>query len=387
MSGQAVSFSFKSSLLGAHQAEADSEGGDTEASGLLNTRGVVLGWVWDLQQLPQACYPALFVLQTIALLLGNRLRGNPMHVHCLLTADANFTAGVPSTFDVGECVHGFENLSTSDKQMLNTAAVVLLVLYSLELVARCWVHSKNAWSVALLWPLAVYCVSFAIVMFLPVPFYSYIYWTSLRLCDVLAKLEIFVCFARSWKSVLRAITPFLLFMYVSVVIGTTALNLDAVPVQGERYEVTLYASSGLVLGVVPWSPSCQDTPCWKRSYFGTITDGMFSLFQVYTGDSWAEAIVWPSVAYFREQSSLHALMVMVGFAFYIIVTTFIIANFITAVVVDAVSRQMEAEEGIELDKTPRVLSEILQELAEIRARLTNLEAVAAAGMTSRGGCC
>jgi len=76
--------------------------------------------------------------------------------------------------------------------------------------------------------------------------------------------------------------------------------------------------------------------CHGVEYFGTFTRAWFSLFQVLTGDSWAEAQARPLLFGWDDYGGASALITVAFYVSFIVLNTFILMNVFVAVLLDKV---------------------------------------------------
>jgi voltage-gated sodium channel len=97
------------------------------------------------------------------------------------------------------------------------------------------------------------------------------------------------------------------------------------------------------------------------THFGNLGRSLFTLFQVMTGEA------WPDIA--REVMAKHP-SAWIFFVLYILVSTFVVLNLFTAVVVSAMEPERREEAAV--DATLLVeLRTLRAEIAELRNQLSN----------------
>merc|ERR1719482_2437952 len=74
--------------------------------------------------------------------------------------------------------------------------------------------------------------------------------------------------------------------------------------------------------------------CVGEENFGKFSKSLYSMFQVLTGESWAEAIARPVFSDFDDAVGLRRLGSALFFVSYVIVTSFVLANVVVAVLLD-----------------------------------------------------
>jgi len=153
-------------------------------------------------------------------------------------------------------------------------------------------------------------------------------------------------------SVLRALRILRALRLVSVVPGmrrvVTAL-LSAIPAM---------ISIILLLGMVLYIGAVLTTELYGAStpqYFGDLGTSLFTLFQVMTGEA------WPEIA--RDVLPAHP-MAWLFFVVFILVSTFVVLNLFTAVVVSAMEPEQREESAVH--------AELLEEVRALRGEIEQL---------------
>jgi voltage-gated sodium channel len=135
------------------------------------------------------------------------------------------------------------------------------------------------------------------------------------------------------------------------------------------------ASIVMLLGLVNYVGAVLATELYgptAPAHFGNLARSLFTLFQVMTGEA------WPDIA--REVMADHP-TAWIFFVIYILVSTFVVLNLFTAVVVSA----MEPERREEAAVDATVLNELRTLKAEIAALRAELSERETAGSTQGGG--
>jgi len=173
-------------------------------------------------------------------------------------------------------------------------------------------------------------------------------------------------------SVLRAMRVLRIFRLVSVVPAmrrvVTAL-LSAIP--GVSSVALLMLLVFYVFSVMATKLFGEAFPTW----FGTVGESMYSLFQIMTLESWSMGIVRPVMEKFPN-----AWILFVGF---ILITSFAVLNLFIAVIVNAMQEQHAAEveeerQAIE-DIAHKERETISAEIAALRAELSAIRRLAESG--------
>jgi len=120
----------------------------------------------------------------------------------------------------------------------------------------------------------------------------------------------------TWVSMLMA-----LLLYTSGVFVTMFLGKDCRKELNGHYEYTIWTAEGFdrITFEDGWGDKCV-------SYFGSLNDSMFTLYQVITGESWASAVVRPVL--------FHGPWMILFFLIFQFLTTFGLLNVIVGVVVE-----------------------------------------------------
>lgn len=153
-------------------------------------------------------------------------------------------------------------------------------------------------------------------------------------------------------SVLRALRILRALRLISVVPGmrrVVAALLSAIPAM---------ISIILLLGLVLYIGAVLTTELYGAStpqYFGNLGTSLFTLFQVMTGEA------WPDIA--RDVLSQHP-MAWLFFVVFILVSTFVVLNLFTAVVVSAMEPEQREESAVH--------AELLTEVRALRAEIEQL---------------
>jgi len=162
--------------------------------------------------------------------------------------------------------------------------------------------------------------------------------------------------ARSGLSVLRALRILRSLRLVSAVPGMKRV------VSGLLSAIPAMMSIVLLLGLVLYVGAVLATELYGATtpkHFGDLGTSLFTLFQVMTGEA------WPDIA--NEVLPLHP-TAWIFFVVYILISTFVVLNLFTAVVVSA----MEPERREESEAEARLLAEVRAlrgEVAAIREEL------------------
>jgi len=168
--------------------------------------------------------------------------------------------------------------------------------------------------------------------------------------------------ASSGLSVLRALRVLRVLRLVSAVPGMKKV------VSGLLTAIPAMMSIILLLGLVLYVGAVLATELYgptSPAYFGDLGDSLFTLFQVMTGEA------WPDIA--NEVLVQHP-SAWIFFVLYILVSTFVVLNLFTAVVVSAM--EPERQEELTLDH------EVLREIRELRAEVAALRAESGPSVTA-----
>jgi len=76
--------------------------------------------------------------------------------------------------------------------------------------------------------------------------------------------------------------------------------------------------------------------CLGDEYFGTFSKSLYSFFQVLTGESWSEMVARPAMWYFYDEP-LKVVGGGIFFVSYVLITAFMLANVVVAVLLDKMS--------------------------------------------------
>ncbi|HLT09865.1 MAG TPA: ion transporter [Micromonosporaceae bacterium] len=164
--------------------------------------------------------------------------------------------------------------------------------------------------------------------------------------------------ASSGLSILRALRIVRALRLVSAVPGMRRV------VDGLLRAIPAMVSIILLLGLVLYVGGVLATEMYGPTapqHFGNLGRSLFTLFQVMTGEA------WPDVA--ADVLAYHP-YAWIFFVIYILVSTFVVLNLFTAVVVSAM--EPERQEEIKLDET--VLAELRALRAEVQALRVEREA-------------
>jgi hypothetical protein len=82
--------------------------------------------------------------------------------------------------------------------------------------------------------------------------------------------------------------------------------------------------------------------CFGFDYYGTFFSSLYTLFQVFTGESWSEACVRP-VLYYYEKNNFKTLGVSVFFISFGLVNSVVLINVVVAVLIDGISKGNEGD--------------------------------------------
>ena len=128
------------------------------------------------------------------------------------------------------------------------------------------------------------------------------------------------------------------------------------------------ASIVMLLGLVNYVGAVLATELYgptAPTHFGNLGRSLFTLFQVMTGEA------WPEIA--REVMAIHP-TAWVFFVIYILVSTFVVLNLFTAVVVSAMEPERREEAAV--DATLLVeLRTLKGEIAALRVELSDREII------------
>jgi len=164
--------------------------------------------------------------------------------------------------------------------------------------------------------------------------------------------------ARSGLSVLRALRILRSLRLVSAVPGMKRV------VSGLLSAIPAMMSIVLLLGLVLYVGAVLATELYGHStprHFGDLGTSLFTLFQVMTGEA------WPDIA--NEVLPQHP-SAWVFFVVYILISTFVVLNLFTAVVVSA----MEPERREESEAEARLLAEVRALRGEVEAMRAEIRA-------------
>ena len=102
--------------------------------------------------------------------------------------------------------------------------------------------------------------------------------------------------------------------------------------------------------------------------FGTLADSLFTLFTVMTLEGWVDGVVKPIMEKFPRA--------WIFFITFIVVTTFMVLNLFIGVVVNAMQREHEKAEKLELEHEREIVHEetepILKEILNLKAEVAEL---------------
>jgi len=101
-----------------------------------------------------------------------------------------------------------------------------------------------------------------------------------------------------------------------------------------------------VEGVMVSSVSARQI-CYGSEYYGTFTRAWFSLFQVLTGESWAEVVARPIIFGWEDYGPVSVFISALYFISFVLVNSFILFNVFVAVLLDKVVSGGEEDEGAE----------------------------------------
>lgn len=213
-----------------------------------------------------------------------------------------------------------ESVMASLPGVLHAVDRIILLIFIVELALRLYAHRLNffrdPWSV----------FDFVIIAIALVP-------------------------ASAGLSVLRALRILRALRLISAVPGMKRV------VSGLLSAIPAMLSIVLLLGLVLYVGAVLGTELYGTTspeHFGDLGSSLFTLFQVMTGEA------WPDIA--REVLPSHP-SAWIFFVLFILVSTFVVLNLFTAVVVSA----MEPEHREEMQIEERVLDEIRALRAEIEA--------------------
>jgi voltage-gated sodium channel len=106
----------------------------------------------------------------------------------------------------------------------------------------------------------------------------------------------------------------------------------------------------------------------KPELFGTLGDSLFTLFTVMTLEGWVDGVVKPIMEKFPRA--------WIFFVTFIVVTTFMVLNLFIGVVVNAMQREHEKAEKLELEHEREIVHEeaapILTEVRSLKAEVAEL---------------
>ena len=86
----------------------------------------------------------------------------------------------------------------------------------------------------------------------------------------------------------------------------------------------------------------------KGRYFGTFLRAMLTMFQVMTGDSWAEGVSRPIMEWYPDNGQ--RVLVQMYFVSYILIVGIILTNVVVAVLLEKMTMDEDVEEVAEEDQ-------------------------------------
>jgi len=116
--------------------------------------------------------------------------------------------------------------------------------------------------------------------------------------------------------------------------------------------------------------------CFGLGYFGSFSTAWYTMFQIMTGESWSEGVVWPLLDYYGGRPGSpgnHAVRFGVGvfFVSFVIFSQFILLNVVVTVLIDGMNQAVDEttdvdetkEEPTQVDSKPKIL-ELLKKIQD-----------------------
>jgi hypothetical protein len=106
--------------------------------------------------------------------------------------------------------------------------------------------------------------------------------------------------------------------------------------------------------------------CYGIGYFGSFVTSLYTMFQILTGESWSEGVVWPMLDYYggKEGTAPNHLVrysVMAFFTSFVIISQFILLNVVVTVLIDGMNQavdeptQKDTQESSQLEGREAIL--------------------------------
>ncbi len=168
--------------------------------------------------------------------------------------------------------------------------------------------------------------------------------------------------ANNGFEVLRIFRVFRLFRLVTVVPQMRKIVLALVKVMPGMGAISaLLMIIFYVFAIMATNLYAETFPQW----FGSLSESIYTLFQIMTLESWSMGIVRPVL-------EVHS-SAWIFFIPYILIATFIMINLIIAVVVDAMSELTIQEESVIVNELHTKEKETIVEIKELRAEIKELK--------------
>ena len=229
---------------------------------------------------------------------------------------------------------GFEtskNLVANYRMLFETLDFIVIVIFTIEITLRIYIHRlsffKDPWSI----------FDFFIVAISLVPAYGGF--------EVLRIFRVF--------RLLRLITVIPSMRKIVMALGSVLPGMGAIS--------GLLAIIFYVFAIMATNLYSEEFPQW----FGTLSESIYTLFQIMTLESWSMGIVRPILEVYPNA--------WLFFVPYIMIATFIMINLIIAVVVDAMSVLTKKEEDKLIDEIHISEDDTISEIKELRIEIKELK--------------
>jgi len=218
-------------------------------------------------------------------------------------------------------------------------------IFLLELLINAYAHWLrlfwcSSWNVFDFIVVSVGCISFAIELEGPLKLLRTLRaFRVFRLFKRIKSLnKIIVMIISAIPGVTNAFIVMVLCISIYSLIAVEFFSLfgNALDADGDTYN-TFGTNCTYVnfLGATVPSESARGV-CYGEEYYGTFTRAWFSLFQVLTGESWAEVVARPILFGWAEYGGISVFIGAVFFITFVLVNAFILFNVFVAVLLDKV---------------------------------------------------
>jgi voltage-gated sodium channel len=115
--------------------------------------------------------------------------------------------------------------------------------------------------------------------------------------------------------------------------------------------------------------------CFGYDYYGTTVKSFYTMFQIFTGDSWSEAAVRPIL--YRFQSSNDLPMLWVSYAFFtsfVFINAVVLVNVVVAVLLESMNKEEKPEQQDTLKLMKDVEKEVIEEIDRVKRRALEVAA-------------